>query len=135
MNTLFLKIQNWFEIWNLPVWSAPASALQQFDLSLGHILVTIKNDGVDSNDYDYIGDAIDGDGWVVMVMKVMVLMVNTTTSILALTWLDTLPWQAGPNCGRASPSDEDYIEDTNTEDDYIAHKNTKGKKQKKSKKK
>ena len=47
-----------------------------------------------------------------------VMMVNTTTSILALTW-DTLPWQAGPNCGRASPSDEDYIEHRNTEDEDV----------------
>ena len=53
----------------------------------------------------------------------MVMMVNTTT-ILALTWLDTLPWQTWPNCGRASPSDEDYIEHTNAEDDYIEHRNT-----------
>ena len=61
-------------------------------------------------------------GMLCMVMKVMVMMVNIKTSIL--TCLDTLPWQAGPNCGRASPSEDDYIEHTNTEDDYIEQRNT-----------
>ena len=55
----------------------------------------------------------------------MVIMVNSTTIMLVLTWLDTLPWQAGPNCGRASPSDEDYI-DTQIlrQDDNIEYRTT-----------